>query len=246
MQKPEMILFDFGHTLIGEFDFNPLRGNSAIFPYLTKKPNHITPQQFSDRMQATFSELRRISGGHLEFLEENMLRYVLSSFGMELRIPLDAASEVIWDNITDMQPMPGVKEMLARMRSEGMRTAIISNIAWSESSLRLRLARHLPEHTFEFIIATSSYLYRKPDVQIFELGARMAGLAPEQIWYVGNDVRNDVFGAHAAGMFPVYLDERRVPSSVFEANDALYPEVDFPHLRAESWDAFVQVWDTLS
>ena len=48
MDKPKMILFDYGGTLIYEPDFNPHGGNAAIYPYISENPHNISLQEFSD------------------------------------------------------------------------------------------------------------------------------------------------------------------------------------------------------
>lgn len=60
----------------------------------------------------------------------------------------------------------------------------------------------------------------------------------ERIWYCGNDVEVDIFGAYGAGMLPVWYDDRSVPSKFYEKNDSFL--IDFPHLRINSWNELVQ------
>lgn len=41
MEKPEMIIFDYGHTLICQPDYNTSNGNKAIYPYINRNPRNI-------------------------------------------------------------------------------------------------------------------------------------------------------------------------------------------------------------
>ena len=41
MNKPKMILFDYGDTLMYEPDFEPFNGNKAIYPYIVDNPHKI-------------------------------------------------------------------------------------------------------------------------------------------------------------------------------------------------------------
>lgn len=54
------------------------------------------------------------------------------------------------------------------------------------------------------MIATSEYLYRKPNRHIFELALEKAELRPEEVWYVGDQYRCDIEGAKGAGLFPIW------------------------------------------
>lgn len=42
MKYPKMILFDYGHTLLYEPGWNPVRGNEELLKYVTRNPNHCT------------------------------------------------------------------------------------------------------------------------------------------------------------------------------------------------------------
>ena len=67
-----------------------------------------------------------------------------------------------------------------------------------------KIDRMIPKHNFEFIIATSEYMFRKPNKRIFQLALEKAELNPEDVWYVGDNYECDVVGARNAGIFPVW------------------------------------------
>ena len=46
MQKPEMIIFDYGHTLLYQPDFNTSNGNKAIYPYISRNPRNISFEEY--------------------------------------------------------------------------------------------------------------------------------------------------------------------------------------------------------
>ena len=62
----------------------------------------------------------------------------------------------------------------------------------------------LPGNHFEFIIATSEYLFRKPNKRIFDLALEKADLKAEDIWFVGDNPVCDIDGAKKAGMTPIW------------------------------------------
>ena len=57
---------------------------------------------------------------------------------------------------------------------------------------------------FEFIIATSEYMFRKPNKRIFDLALEKAGLSAEDVWYIGDQYEADIVGAGNAGLYPVW------------------------------------------
>lgn len=237
MKKPEMILFDYGGTLMYEPDFCPSAGNMALYPYISENPHNITPQEFNDYLRKLFDEIRELRGELIEIHEHFLLRYVLEHFGMKLSIPFEQAEKIMMKGMSDAVETPHAREMLSELKKMGIRTGVISNLCWSGNALAYRLNNAFPENEFEFIMTTSEYIFRKPDIHIFDLAVRKSGLSPENIWYCGNDIEIDVFGSHNAGMFPVFYDDRTVPSTIHEKNDLL--NIDFPHIRLENWLSLV-------
>jgi hypothetical protein len=53
-----MIIFDYGHTLLHEPGFDFLRGEEALFKYITSNKNGFSPKEVCDYSQELF--FRRI------------------------------------------------------------------------------------------------------------------------------------------------------------------------------------------
>ena len=50
MQKPEMILFDYGFTLLRESDMDFLRGEEAVYPLIVDNPLGKTAKELCDHL----------------------------------------------------------------------------------------------------------------------------------------------------------------------------------------------------
>ena len=235
MNRPKMILFDYGGTLMYEPDFEPFNGNKAIYPYINENPHNISLEGFSEYLLTLFDEIRALRGELIEIHEHTFLRNVLAHFDMELSVSIEEAEWIIWNGISRAVPMPGAPEMLAALRRMGIRTGIISNLCWSGQALTRRVTEGFPGHPFDFIMTSSEYIFRKPDRHIFDMAIRKSGLPAAEIWYCGNDLTADVLGAHGAGMMPVFYDDRRVPSNVRERNDQM--DIDVPYRKIGRWEA---------
>lgn len=86
MKTPKMILFDYGHTLAYEPKFDALRGEEALFAYVTKNPNGITPQQanaFAVRIFGEAEEARKVG---FEVAEHPMLRLKMNIWVWSIRL----------------------------------------------------------------------------------------------------------------------------------------------------------------
>ena len=47
MNRPEMILFDYGGTILYEPGFDWVNGEREVFKHVKKNPNHLTPEELS-------------------------------------------------------------------------------------------------------------------------------------------------------------------------------------------------------
>lgn len=233
MKQPKMILFDYGGTLMYEPDFCPEAGNKAIYPYIIENPHNISLTEFSEYLLHLFDEIRALRGELIEIHEHFFLRYVLEHFEMKLSVSLEEAEQILFNHVVHVQKTPGSMEMLADLQNRGIRTGVISNLCWSGEALTKRLYENFPDHHFDFIMTSSDYIFRKPERHIFDLAVRKSGLSAEEIWYCGNDIEIDIFGAYHAGLFPVFYDDRSVPGKFHEKNDKY--KLEFPHLRLKNW-----------
>ncbi len=56
MRNPEMVVFDYGRTLVWQPDFNISNGNRAIYPYISKNPNNISFKEYDRKNQELFAQ----------------------------------------------------------------------------------------------------------------------------------------------------------------------------------------------
>jgi putative hydrolase of the HAD superfamily len=98
-----------------------------------------------------------------------------------------------------------VGPVLSELAGRGFLLGIASNF---DNRLRTVVAGR-PELTrIRHLVISSEVGWRKPAPAFFEAIARLVELPPAQILYVGDDRKNDVEGARAAGMQSLLLDPR--------------------------------------
>ena len=211
MNKPKMILFDYGQTLVNEEKFDGVKGTEAVLKYATKNKYGYSAQEIQAVADAMNQELGRFDParlyskeGQIEVPNHMFCGYLYESQGIELSIKGAQRDKVFWDAASLGKSTVGIEEFLDFMKEQGIRVAVLSNITYCGEALENRLEETLPNHEFEFIIATSEYMYRKPHHRIFELALEKADLKPEEVWYVGDNYACDVEGARGAGLFPVW------------------------------------------
>lgn len=209
MIKPKMILFDYGQTLVNEAKFDGVKGTEAVLQYATNNKYNRTAAQIQAVADEMNGELGRFDPARRHLLQveipnDMFCGYLYESQGVELSISGAKRDKVFWDAASPGVPTEGVEEFLAFLKEQGIRRAVLSNITFCGEALANRLQEVLPEHDFEFILATSEYMYRKPNRRIFEFALEKAGLKPEEVWYIGDNYECDIEGARNAGLFPVW------------------------------------------
>lgn len=102
----------------------------------------------------------------------------------------------IWKLYTEV---PGT---LDRLRRDGLRLAIVSN--WDSRLEALTTTLGIREH-FEVVVSSGGAGVSKPDPRIFQLAVDRLECAPGEVLHVGDSLRDDVWGAHRAGLQPLWL-----------------------------------------
>ena len=233
MREPKMILFDYGHTLLYEPGFDSVRGTRAVLDYAVRNENRLTAEEvagFSDELFRKVGRLARANGIEIHNLMFQKMLYEYLQIGFS--IPQSRVEEIYWDNAAPGIAMPNVGKAMHYLKANGIRSGVISNLSYSGGALENRLNRLLPDNEFEFVIASSEYVVRKPDPMIFELALRKAHLPADEVWYCGDNTKWDVYGAASAGIFPVwYLS----PLDCSYRDKSLDVKPDCEHLFISDW-----------
>lgn len=246
MQKPEMILFDYGFTLLNEPDADFLQGEEAVFPYIRDNPMGKTPVELCEAGLAIFRQLKACRHMGFEITERQMMQLKYDRFGVTFSIPLEEVENILWDHVSPGGRMQGVEALLSHLAEMGIRSGVISNLGWSGAALRRRIDRLLPENRFEFVLASSEYGFRKPHEAMFRIALQRAGLSPESVWFCGDSAAADVCGAHGVGIFPVLYEgeaEDGERSPYLEKNRQI--PLDFDHLHIHHWQELGKVLEQL-
>lgn len=234
LQKPEMILFDYGCTLLHEPGTDFLRGEEAVYPLIAENPMGKTAKELCDFGLENFRQLRDCRHMGFEISEIQLLRCKYDPFGITFSVPLSEVEQRLWDAAAPGACMPGIEELLAFLHGQGIRTGVISNLGWTGEALRKRIDRLLPDNHFEFVLVSSDYAFRKPHPLMFRIALQKAGLAPERVWFCGDSMEADILGAHRAGMFPVLYEgegEEGERSPYLEKNRQINVNFDLLHIH---------------
>jgi putative hydrolase of the HAD superfamily len=243
LKRPKMILFDYGHTLLYESGFDDARGYEALLPYCTRNASNLTAAQIAEAANRIFQDIGKKSRSHGVEIHDHMFQRLLFEYlELDFSLPKDELDRRFWDNAAPGDIMPGVDKVISYINQQGIRSGVISNISFSENTLSGRINRLLPKNRFEFIMASSEYVYRKPNRILFEVALKKAGLKPEEVWFCGDHPVFDVQGAYEAGIFPVWYQSKLVCPYRKEEEDTV-PECE--HLHIHEWEELIELLKTL-
>ena len=165
-------------------------------------------------------------------------RFLYEYLGLEFDLSPLEIEILFWKAVSPGAIMPDADKLLDYLNGKRIRTAVISNIGWSGDALTERINRLLPNNRFEFIIASSDYMFRKPNRLLFELALRKSELKADEVWYCGDNPQADVEGSAQIGIFPVWYDSD-TERNYRDRSDEAPPQCE--HLHIKEWNEMIKI-----
>ncbi|MDF2537794.1 MAG: HAD-superfamily hydrolase, subfamily variant 1 [Herbinix sp.] len=240
MNKPKMIMFDYGQTLVDEGRFDGVKATRAVLKYAIKNPYQMSAQDVQEFAKTLNRDIGRFLpdvrlSQHIEVHNHIFQKYLYDYYDVEFDLSPLEIEKIFWDNAAPKQITKHIDVLLKYLYDSGIRTAVISNISFSGKALEDRINLMLPENHFEFILATSEYVFRKPHNRIYELALRKAKLNARDVWYCGDNAYFDVEGASKSGIFPVWY------KGALDEENKLTPSVDC--LKVSDWLELIELFE---
>lgn len=212
LKRPKFIMFDYGQTLVKEFEYDGARGYDELLKHAYANPHHVTGRE----LQADIEELNRELGRFdpatrhkrlVEVSEESINRYIFAKRGIVFDGDLREWEPLFWNTANPCAATDGISEFLNFLRHEGIRTGVVSNLSFCSETLRQRVYGCIPDADFAFVISSCDYLFRKPSRHIFEAALAKAGVDAGDVWFCGDQFGPDIEGSSALGMTPVWYKQ---------------------------------------
>lgn len=230
MNRPKMVIFDAGRTLIDYVSVDTLKGVQALMPYIVSNPRNLTAEEINFITNRTFDHFEAARKQLFEVPAPTILKLAYDLMDIRLSVSMEEAEKIIWNEDAVIEIVEGSRDLLDSLHDMGIRTAVISNLDFSGYLLRERLNELFPGNHFEFVVASSDCGVRKPTKLLFEAGIARSGLKPDEIWYVGDKVQVDVAGSSACGITPVLYQFKR--NTYGELPEGLISIDDYSELAA--------------
>ena len=198
------VLFDLDNTLTHR-DQSIL----AYSQHLARTYQHQLPH---DQISQIHTIIRRIDNGGYPKKELLTHPSIAASVGYALQ------QELTWSSLPDLDEltqfwfqqfglsavaMPGANSLLAELKQQGYKLAVISN---GGHATRLTILQGLGfSHYFDEIISSELVGISKPNPEIFLHTSRQLNIVPENCLFIGDHPVNDIQGATQAGMKALWL-----------------------------------------
>jgi len=207
MQKPQGIIFDLGNTLIERSFYSPVEGISSILKY-TQKPINITAeqvQQIAEEVKEYLHHYREEQ--HIEFNCQEFHRIVFDKLNVSFSKNFMEIETIYHDASNKYTIIDGAIELLSFLEESNIKLGLLSNSIFSRETIYTALVDLKLHKYFTFIITSADYGFRKPHKLIFEQAIQQMQLPSNEIWYVGDDIENDIKGASNVNLQTILLDK---------------------------------------
>ena len=211
---PDAVLFDLGDTVLRQRLYKPAAGLQQVLRIVGVKDESRAGEFIArgvdvlDRALLDRDRSAKADAFLTETRMQSLLRLLLDMSGLKTSLSLEEIELAFWQGGARMAPTPGVAELLDLLATHRVRVAMISNTKFTAPVLRWELERNGLADKFELIVASCDYGIRKPSPELFHVALRALDVAPGRAWYCGDSLRNDVEGATAAGMVPIWYTSR--------------------------------------
>lgn len=208
MTTTKAVLFDFGGTL---FDYaTTAPGERACLLELARQAgieadDEAVHRAYRTALKAVFYRYLPQPFYFHRDLFEDALQETAARFDTRFTAAQLADYRVrLWQRrAREFRLRPGVRDTLAALRGRGLHVGIVSNADNDHFAHLMHLSGL--DACVDAALTSEDARSCKPDQAIFSLAMDRAGCAPDQTWFVGDSLQQDVAGANRAGMHAVLI-----------------------------------------
>lgn len=224
--KYHAVIFDLFGTLVENFTVTEYERVLAKMASILSAPP-------ADFRQAWLDTFRGRTTGELPTSQSN-IEYICRRLKLKVSAEqVERAAQARLDYTTrSMKPRPGALEVLARLRSDGYKTGLISDCS-SEVPAVWGGTPFAP--LFDATVFSCIAGIKKPDPRIYRMAMSRLGVTARECLYIGDGSSRELTGALEVGMHPVLIRD-----SVESADPHFVEREDW---RGEAISSLIEVLD---
>jgi putative hydrolase of the HAD superfamily len=202
-----LVLFDVGSTLV---DPHP-SAQELVLRVLQRHGLAVDPQMLSEAEPRAWKEVAHLLPFQRYGQEESRAFWdafysaLIGHLGHAPEATVQGALYEEFQRLENWRLYPDAVPTLQELRSRGFRLGVVSN--WEEWLENLLLALEI-HPLFDIIVASGPFGRAKPHPSIFEHALELGGVTAAEAVHVGDNPRDDIEGARAAGLRPILIDRR--------------------------------------
>jgi HAD superfamily hydrolase (TIGR01509 family) len=207
------VIFDFDNTLAQLAQ--PLEelmtaGAKQAAAYMRSTGMELPDEVYRDIVDARVFSEEKSEEEQEEHLADDAMSFLLQFIGypaskMDPAVLRRAVDILYAPEMTAWTLLPGVREMLAALRADGYRLALLANYNCDRVFQRTVDYLGLRDY-FDICLCSASVEYRKPDAKIFELVLERWDVLGYETVVVGDSLRHDIQGGLEIGAQTVQVD----------------------------------------
>jgi len=203
------IFFDLYGTLVDIDTKEDLEAFNKTALWLSLTGIRIDGYEFMERYLRTSRELHAAASAHTQNPEIDVSEVFKTV--LEDRVPLSGVNALLPQLCLVFRAMPTryirtypwVHNVLARLKKLGYKLGLLSNAQRSFSLAEMEMLGI--RSYFDALVFSSDVGVQKPDRPVFERILTQLSLSPDEVVFIGNDLKADISGAKALGMSTVLL-----------------------------------------
>jgi putative hydrolase of the HAD superfamily len=200
------VLFDMGGTIVGGERFDTAAGSARLLRRAADTRGLAAEAVAAEAAALSARLMPMRDPCRLELPCRAFQRLLYDRLGVRFDLSPEEMEREFWLGAMTHTLEPGIRQVLSRLRSAGIRAGVVSNTMFSASVLEDDLERLGLGGLLGVVVSSADYGVRKPSPLLFEAALARLGCAPRDAWYAGDRPEFDVAGARAAGMTAVWYN----------------------------------------
>lgn len=198
-KKPKAVIFDTDNTL-----YPYILSDNAATKAVEKKAEELLNvsietfrEVFSKARKQIKDQLGETASSHSRLLYYQRTIELLG-LGTQIFMTLDLEQTYWRTFLSESSLFRNVKEFLMDIKSDGIRTAIITDLT---AQIQFRKIVYFKlDNYFDYVVTSEEAGFDKPHAKPYEIAIEKLDLAPEDIWMIGDNPVADVAGARKFNM----------------------------------------------
>lgn len=201
IKRPKAVVFDTDNTL---YPYDAAH-NAAMEAVRSKAMSllNLTRREFDEAFDKARSDVKEklqgTASSHSRLLYfQRTIEYL--GLGTKILLTLDLEQAYWRTFLVNTRLFPGVKDFIYQLKSDGVITANVTDLT-AQIQFRKMVYLGMDEY-FDYVVTSEEAGRDKPHRAPFDITLSKIGVAPSEVWMIGDNPINDIKGAMMAGMTP--------------------------------------------